>query len=71
MTAPTINHFYVTAVNGSRKHFVAGPYPDHATALDRVEAVRAHADEKDPRAWFMAWGTAGASAIIKTPLGAF
>ena len=64
-------HFYVSAIDGSRKYLVAGPYADHATALARVDAVRGRADEINPRAWFMAWGTAGSPTEIRTPLGAF
>jgi hypothetical protein len=66
--APAKAHFYVSAVDGSRKHLVAGPYGSHGEALGMVEHVRKHADS-DPRAHFMAWGTAGSDEEHKTPLG--
>jgi hypothetical protein len=62
-------HFYVSAIDGARKHLVAGPYASHDEAVGMVEHVRAHADKHDPRAHFMAWGTAGSDSPIKTPLG--
>lgn len=72
---PARKFFYVSAIDGAGKkgarHFlIAGPYPDHAAALAKVDHVRTEADKLDPRAWFMAWGTAGADDEIKTPMGA-
>ena len=61
-------HYYVSAVDGAKRHLVAGPYKSHADALGRVAHVRRHADS-DPRAHFMAWGTAGSDTAHKTPLG--
>jgi len=69
--SPGIERFYVSAIDGSRKYLVAGPYTTHAAALGRVEAVRKLAGERDPRAHFMAWGTAGSVLPRKTPLGTF
>lgn len=63
--------FYVSAIDGRRRHLVAGPYDTHAEALELVEPVLKHADQLDPRAWFMAWGTAGSDLELKTPLGAW
>ncbi len=36
---------------------MAGPYADHATALQDVDRALAIAHEHDARAWFMTWGT--------------
>lgn len=63
-----MRYFYVSAIDGDRRYLIAGPYPLHSDALERVEKVRKMADERDPRASFMAWGTAGSDAIHKTPL---
>lgn len=63
--------FYVSAIDGRRRHLVAGPYPTHAEALALVDMVLKLADSRDPRAWFMAWGTAGSDVELKTPLGAW
>jgi predicted RNA methylase len=63
-----ITHFYVSAVDGGKKHLVAGPYATLEEAKAMVEGVRKHADS-DPRAHFMAWGTAGTDREHKTPLG--
>jgi predicted kinase len=68
MPSPDVSHFYVSAIDGKKRHLVAGPYGSHDEARAQVEAVRNHADS-DPRAHFMAWGTAGATRAIKTPLG--
>ena len=68
--SPDIKHFYVSAIDGARKYFVAGPYATHEEAKGRVEEVRRHAAETQPgREAFMAWGTAGSAEPIKTPLG--
>ena len=62
-------NYYVSAIDGDRRYLVAGPYDTHAEALDRVGAVRTHAEQRDPRAHFMAWGTAGSPDAHVTPLG--
>lgn len=36
---------------------MVGPFSDHATALAYVDIAFHVADQHDPRAWFMAWGT--------------
>lgn len=64
-----MNHYYVSAIDGDRRYLIAGPYPTLVHAAEKVETVRRLADERDPRAWFMAWGTAGSDAEIKTPMG--
>lgn len=71
MTTTTRRYFYVSAIDGDRKHLVAGPYPTHDEALGRVDAVREAAYQRDGRAWFMAWGTAGSDSILPTILGGF
>lgn len=63
-----IKHFYVSAIEGQKRHLVTGPYASLEEAKDQVANVRQHADT-DPRAHFMAWGTAGTEAPVKTPLG--
>ena len=73
-TNPTHTAFYVSAINGPQTYLVAGPYERHIDALTRVDAVRAHADQHDPRAHFMAWGTCSlpeAPENHTTPLGQF
>ena len=67
--SPDTQHFYVSAIDGSKRHLVAGPYGSHDEAKGMVEHVRKHAGT-DPRAHFMAWGTAGSAEPIETPLGA-
>jgi hypothetical protein len=64
-------HFYVSAIDGTKKYLIAGPYETHAQALELVDAVKAQADKVDPRAAFMAWGTASSAILIPAPLGAF
>lgn len=66
---PPHRFYYVSAIDGPKRYLIAGPYPDHAAALAKVDTVRTEADKLDPRAWFMAWGTAGADEEIKTPMG--
>lgn len=68
-TNPTHSQFYVSAINGQKRHLVAGPFDTHQDALDRVDAVRTYAQDNDARACFMAWGTASSDVPLKTPLG--
>lgn len=65
------SHFYVSAINGDRRYLVAGPYPTHDEAKDKVGTARDIAYERDRsgRAWFMAWGTAGSEGELPTLLG--
>ena len=49
--------YYVSAVDAGRLYLMAGPYADHATALQDVDRALAIAHEHDARAWFMTWGT--------------
>lgn len=50
-------NYYVTAIDGERFFYMAGPYGTHANALERVDQARDIASNHDGRAWFMAWGT--------------
>ena len=47
--------YYVTAIDGPRRYFLAGPWPTHGEALAQVEAVRRYADASalgcDPTTW--------------------
>ena len=63
--------FYVSAIDGSKKYLIAGPFEDHSRALAMVEPVRNRAYEINAKAWFMAWGTCSSETVIKTPLGTF
>ena len=63
--------YFVSAVDGTRKHLVAGPYSTMTEAEDRVSAVRRIAEANDGRASFMMWGTASSVEPIETPLGDF
>lgn len=63
-TAPYSPGFYVSAIDGSRKALVAGPFESHEEALDAVDATRSEWCELDGRAWFYAWGTA---RVRRTP----
>ncbi len=69
MISAEMKHFYVSSIDGRKRHLVAGPYATHAEALGLVDEVMRHADKLDGRAWFMAWGTAGTEEPMKTPLG--
>jgi len=51
-------YYYVSCQDGGRRALVAGPYPDHDTALAEVDLVKAEAERVDPRAIWYAWGTA-------------
>lgn len=68
-TSPDHNFFYVSAIDGPRHFLMAGPYDDHDTAKNMVDKVRDYAADKDGRAWFMAWGTAGSTISKETRLG--
>ena len=55
---PQPGRYYVTAIDGPRRYFLAGPWPTHVEALAQVEVVRRYAERTDPRAFWMAYGTA-------------
>jgi len=63
--------FYVSAIDGSKKYIIAGPFETHSRALAMVEPVRNRAYEINAKAWFMFWGTCSSETVIKTPLGTF
>jgi hypothetical protein len=63
--------FYVSAIDGSKKYLIAGPFEDHSRALAMVEPVRNRAYEINAKAWFMFWGTCSSEQQFKTPLGIF
>ena len=50
--------YYVTAIDGQRKYFLAGPWPEHAQALAQVDAVRRFAEPDKRCAVWMTYGTA-------------
>ena len=71
---PEPRQYYVTARDGPRTYFLAGPYDTHVEALAAVEPARAIAmDETRNREWarahFMAYGTSRAQAGLRTALG--
>ena len=55
---PQPGRYYVTAIDGPKRYFLAGPWEAHGEALAQVEAVRRFAEHTDPRATWMAYGTA-------------
>jgi hypothetical protein len=59
--------FYVSAIDGPRYTFLAGPFNTHQEALDLVDSARTKANEVDPRAWFYAYGTAQAPEGYEKP----
>jgi hypothetical protein len=56
-SCPQGENYFVTAVDGSRWYYMAGPYPTHQQALDKVNEALKIANKNDGRAWFMSWGT--------------
>ncbi len=55
---PRPGRYFVSMVDGNRRALLLGPLPTHREALDKVEAVRAKAEELNPWAAFYAFGTA-------------
>ena len=51
-------NYYVSAINGTRKTLLAGPFKRHETALALLEVARNIAIEIDPYAHFWDFGTA-------------
>ena len=51
--------FYITAIDGFRVYWIAGPFDFHETALGLLDSVRRYVMQHDltGRAHFMAWGT--------------
>lgn len=71
-TNPDHSHFFVSAIHGGRAYLLAGPYPTHTDALERVDTVRAEAAVRDTsgKAAFAAFGTSSSSIPHETKLGA-
>lgn len=63
--------YYVSAKDGDRTWLLAGPYPEHRTALDMEPEVRERAIAGRPAAVFYAFGTCGSDERFVTPLGAW
>lgn len=57
--------YYVSAVDGSRKAVVCGPYATHAEALAEVSSVRDRVCELLPEAWWYGWGTCGSDDPLR------
>lgn len=68
---PDHRAFYVTAIDGHRSFFLAGPWDTYAEADAHVSIAREIACEGDVRAHWMAFGVTGCATPIKsaTPLG--
>lgn len=49
--------YYVSAIDGTQVHLIAGPYATHRAALDDVQRACHIASDANGRAWFMSWGT--------------
>jgi hypothetical protein len=49
--------YFVSAIDGTKKYIMAGPYAGHAAALADVDRARDIASNLEGRAHFMAWGT--------------
>lgn len=58
-SCPEPSSYFVTAVDGNRVHYMAGPYQTHSESLADVDKARNLANKHDSsgRAWFMSWGT--------------
>ena len=70
---PRPGNYYVSAIDGTKRYFIAGPYSTHQAALGHVKEVWALAEKRDPKAVFMSWGTARSEVDDprKTPLGPY
>lgn len=69
---PQPGRYYVTAIDAPKRYFLAGPWKTHAEALAQVESVQRFAEHTDPRAFWMAYGTARQpldGEAIKSALG--
>lgn len=62
--------YYVTARDGVRTAYLAGPYDTHAAALDAVNPARKRLDyvEHHPHAPFLGYGTARLAPDYAGPL---
>jgi hypothetical protein len=71
---PAPRKFYVTAIDGPRVHFLAGPYETLELAQAQVDTVRILACDFEQnasagRAHFMAYGVTRTTGGHKTALG--
>ena len=62
--------FYISAIDGSKKYLIDGPFFNHEDALNEVSSARKIACKRNVRASFMAFGTMSISdrLPIITPL---
>ena len=49
--------YFVSAIDGTKKYLMAGPFDLHVEALAVVDKAKNISCDHDPRAWFMSWGT--------------
>ena len=66
-----LGDYYVTAVDGSKTHVMAGPFRnDHAEALRAVRPTMDRACSLDGRSHFMSWGTIRVDhgSVVKKPV---
>jgi hypothetical protein len=61
--------FYVTVLRGSRVGYLAGPFAEHAAALEAVSSARREAVAIDPFCDFDAFGTTKVSGRAPLPPG--
>jgi hypothetical protein len=64
---PTGQRFYVSVIDGGRRGLLLGPFATHAAALARVNVVRSWCIDRDQRAHWYGFGTAG----MAPPAGAW
>ncbi len=50
-------HYYVSVRDGPQYGLLLGPYPDHQSALDKVETVRRKVCKLEARAHWYSFGT--------------
>jgi hypothetical protein len=64
---PRPGNYYVSMVDGPRFALLAGPFAQHAVALDQVEPAKTIAQKLDPWADFYAFGTVRMADDYTTP----
>ena len=62
-SCPEGANYFVTALDGGKLYYMAGPYQTHAAALGDVQKAQDIAGKHDPRGCFMAWGTVKSDRI--------
>jgi len=60
-----VKKYYVSAINGSKRFVICGPFRTHKEALKMVKPIETYANLIDPRAHFMAWGTCSSEKLLK------